>query len=74
FIVYDEAAPIPGLHTITVVVAATILVSVFAHGISANPAINGYARLVEHLPGDAPERMEVHEVPGRTWYPGIGKS
>jgi NhaP-type Na+/H+ or K+/H+ antiporter len=74
FIVYDEASAIPGIQTVTLVVGATVLLSVFAHGITANPAINRYAKLVENLPQDAPERMVVHEVPARTWYPGSGKS
>ena len=73
FIVYDEASGISGLSTITLVVGATILLSVFAHGLTANPAINRYAKLIGKLPQDAPERMEVHEVPTRTWYPGAGK-
>jgi sodium/hydrogen antiporter len=73
-IVMDEAPEIPGLSTIRLVVATTVLVSVFAHGITANPAIRRYARFIEHLPADAPERREVFEVPTRTGYPGTKKS
>ena len=38
-ITLNEATDIPGLPTIAVVVNTTVLISVFAHGISANPAI-----------------------------------
>ncbi len=43
-ITLNEAPDIPGLQTIAVVVSTTVLFSVFAHGISANPAITWYAR------------------------------
>jgi NhaP-type Na+/H+ or K+/H+ antiporter len=73
-IAMDEAPGIPGLSTIALVVATTILLSVFAHGITANPAIGRYAKLVARLPADAPERREVlHEVPTRAGGPGTGK-
>jgi NhaP-type Na+/H+ or K+/H+ antiporter len=62
----DEAPDLPGLQTITVVVTATVLISVFAHGISANPAISWFARKMAVLPADAPEFEEVVEPPTRT--------
>jgi hypothetical protein len=40
------------------IVVATVLLSVYAHGISSAPAINVYARQVEALPPDALERQE----------------
>jgi NhaP-type Na+/H+ or K+/H+ antiporter len=74
-IAMDEAPGIPGLSTIALVVATTILLSVFAHGISANPVIGRYAKLVARLPADAPERKEVAlEVPTRQGTPGTGES
>jgi NhaP-type Na+/H+ or K+/H+ antiporter len=73
-IVIDEAPGIPGLPTIRLVVATTVLVSIFAHGITANPAISRYAKFVEHLPPDAPERTDVFDVPTRSAYPGTGKT
>jgi NhaP-type Na+/H+ or K+/H+ antiporter len=54
------------LQTIAVVVSATVLFSVFAHGISANPAITWYAGKMASLPADAPELKEVLESPTRT--------
>ena len=64
-ITLNEAPGIPGLETIAVVVSATVLFSVFAHGISANPAINWYSGKVALLPANAPEHMEVVESPTR---------
>jgi NhaP-type Na+/H+ or K+/H+ antiporter len=65
-ITLNEAPDIPGLQTIAVVVSTTVLFSVFAHGISANPAITWYARKMASLPADAPEFKEVLESPTRT--------
>jgi NhaP-type Na+/H+ or K+/H+ antiporter len=65
-ITLNEAPDIPGLQTIAVVVSTTVLFSVFAHGISANPAITWYARKMASLPADAPELKEVMESPTRT--------
>ena len=62
----NEAPGIPGLQTIAVVVSTTVLISVFAHGISANPSITWYARKMASLPADAPEHLEVVESPTRT--------
>jgi len=72
-IAMDEAPGIPGLPTIGIIVATTILLSVFAHGITANPVISRYAKLVARLPADAPERREVLEVPTREGGPGTGR-
>jgi len=38
-IIFDEAPMIPGLGIIEMVIATTVLLSVFAHGISATPLI-----------------------------------
>jgi hypothetical protein len=42
---------------IELVIFATVLLSVFAHGITAGPTINIYAKQVENLDSDAPERQ-----------------
>jgi len=65
-ITLNKAPGIPGLQTIAVVVSTTILISVFAHGLSANPLINWYAGKIATLPGDAPEMKDVAEPPTRT--------
>jgi NhaP-type Na+/H+ or K+/H+ antiporter len=64
-ITLNDAPGIPGLQTIAMVVSTTILISVFAHGLSANPLINWYAGKIATLPGDAPELKEVVESPTR---------
>ena len=60
-----EEANLAGEELITLVVSATVLLSVFAHGISAAPAINVYARQVENLDSEAPERQDTVEMPLR---------
>ena len=35
---------LPGEHTIRLPVIATVMLSIFAHGLSAMPGINWYAR------------------------------
>ncbi len=64
-ITLNEAPDIPGLQTVGVVVSLTVLFSVFAHGITAMPWIDHYARTVSSLPADAPEKKEVTESPTR---------
>ena len=53
-----EKAHLSGESLIVMTVVATVLLSVFAHGISSAPAINLYTRQVESLPVDALERQE----------------
>jgi NhaP-type Na+/H+ or K+/H+ antiporter len=65
-ITLNESPGIPGLETIAMVVTTTVLISIFAHGISANPATAWYARKMASLPADAPELKEVVEPPTRT--------
>jgi sodium/hydrogen antiporter len=64
-ITINDAPGIPGLNTIAVVVTTTVLFSVFLHGLSANPAINWYAKIISRLPTDAPEKKDVVESPTR---------
>ena len=42
---------------------ATVLLSIFAHGLSAAPAINAYAKQVEKLDTEAPERRDAVRMP-----------
>ncbi len=48
----------PGEATIRVAVMATVLLSIFAHGLSAMPGIKLYARRIAKLPSAAPEKQE----------------
>ncbi len=51
----EEEAKLPGEGTIRLAVMVTVLLSIFAHGLSALPGIGLYARKVEALDADAPE-------------------
>jgi NhaP-type Na+/H+ or K+/H+ antiporter len=42
---------------------ATVLLSIFAHGLSASPGIRLYARQIDRLGADAPEYQAVPETP-----------
>jgi NhaP-type Na+/H+ or K+/H+ antiporter len=53
-----EQANLPGEPIILLTVAATVLLSVYAHGISTAPAIKRYGAIVESLPPEAPEFKE----------------
>ncbi|WP_231589783.1 hypothetical protein [Methanosarcina siciliae] len=68
FIAVEEAKGIPGLETINLAVITIVLISIFAHGISAGSAGNWYSRIVAALPDDAPERREVKELPVRKGF------
>ena len=54
----EQEASLPGEDTIRLTVLATVCLSIFAHGLSALPAIRLYANHVARLPADAPERVE----------------
>jgi NhaP-type Na+/H+ or K+/H+ antiporter len=51
----EELAHPAGDPTIRLAVMATVLLSIFAHGLSATPGIELYARRIRALPPDAPE-------------------
>jgi NhaP-type Na+/H+ or K+/H+ antiporter len=52
----EEQARLPGEETIKLAVMMTVLVSIFAHGLSALPGIDQYARRVAALDPRAPEQ------------------
>jgi NhaP-type Na+/H+ or K+/H+ antiporter len=68
-ITLNDAPDITGLPIIAVVVSTTVLISVFAHGISANPAIAWYARKMASSDPCAPELNEVVVSSTRTNCP-----
>lgn len=49
--------------TISLAVMTTVIISVFAHGITSGPVSNWYAGIVAALPPDAPEKESVGELP-----------
>jgi len=53
----EHEASLPGEETIRLAVMATVMLSIFAHGFSALPGINHYARKVAALDADAPEQQ-----------------
>ena len=55
-IVIAEAPQLAGAGEIELVVASTVLLSVLLHGVTAAPLSAAYARRVEGMPADAPEK------------------
>lgn len=53
----EMEAHLPGEDTIRLTVMATVFMSIFAHGLSALPGMNLYARHVAALPANAPEHQ-----------------
>jgi sodium/hydrogen antiporter len=51
----EHVSPQPGDSTIQLAVMATVLLSICAHGLTATPGINLYARNIHILPASAPE-------------------
>jgi NhaP-type Na+/H+ or K+/H+ antiporter len=57
----ERHANLPGESTIQLAVMATVLVSIFAHGLSAIPGISLYAKKIACLPRSAPEHQAIEE-------------
>ena len=55
----EEQLHLPGESTIRYAVTATVVLNIFAHGLSAVPGINMYARKIAALDAAAPEHQEV---------------
>jgi NhaP-type Na+/H+ or K+/H+ antiporter len=64
-IVIAEAPQLAGAGEIELVVASTVLLSVLLHGVTAAPLSAAYARRVEGMSADAPEKRGAAEVPTR---------
>src|SRR3990167_5317754 len=54
----EQEIKLPGEQTIRLATIATVLFSIFAHGLSAQPGIALYARRLVGLAADAPERRD----------------
>jgi NhaP-type Na+/H+ or K+/H+ antiporter len=65
-IVTDEAS-LPHISTITLVVVFTIVLSVYAHGLSARPLTARYAAWYQAHPSDRRPAMEAVETPHQRW-------
>jgi NhaP-type Na+/H+ or K+/H+ antiporter len=54
----EEKIHTPGANDIRLAVMVTVLLSIFTHGLTASPGIARYARRIETMGSDAPERQE----------------
>ena len=54
----EEEVRLPGEETIKLAVIMTVMLSIFAHGFSALPGIDRYARRVAALDAAAPEKRQ----------------
>jgi sodium/hydrogen antiporter len=64
-VVVEEAPLLAGRDEIELVVALTVLLSVLLHGITAAPLSAAYARRVEGMAADVPEKRDAVAVPSR---------
>jgi NhaP-type Na+/H+ or K+/H+ antiporter len=64
-VVIEEEPELPGISTLFAAMTVTVLASVFAHGISARPLTNAYARSIADADEGAEEMQPVEEVPVR---------
>ena len=55
----EQEIQLPGEATIRLAVMTTVLISIFAHGLSAAPGIGLYARRIASLGAAAPEHQEI---------------
>ena len=63
----EQEVLLPGEPVIELAVIATVMLSIFAHGISTAPGINLYARQMDRLPADSPgDHLLQHKRPHRT--------
>jgi NhaP-type Na+/H+ or K+/H+ antiporter len=64
-IVVEEAPLLSGRGEIELAVASTVLLSVLLHGVTAAPLSAVYARRVQRMAADAPEKQGTVELPTR---------
>jgi NhaP-type Na+/H+ or K+/H+ antiporter len=63
-----EGSPVPGKDVILSVVMTTVLLSIFAHGMTAFPGTNCYARFTKQTDLSAAEHQNIEEMPVRLPY------
>ena len=64
-VVLEDQTLIPGTEEIFLTMTITVLLSVFAHGLTSRPLTKWYAEHTGTMPDDAAEMEEVHEMPLR---------
>jgi NhaP-type Na+/H+ or K+/H+ antiporter len=62
-VVVEQAPLLAGRDEMELVVALTVLLSVLLHGVTAAPLSAAYARRVEAMAADVPEKREAVEAP-----------
>lgn len=67
-VVVEEAPLLPGRDEIEMVVGLTVLLSVLLHGLTSAPLSAVYARRVEGMAADAPEKQGTVEAPTRMGF------
>ena len=77
-VIVIEESNLPHEHLIALAIYLTVGLSVFAHGLSAAPLADRYARWYQHHPHDQPPPMEsaptdVTRPRGPTWRAGIDR-
>jgi NhaP-type Na+/H+ or K+/H+ antiporter len=58
-IFFKQEAVLTGEPIIELAIIATVLLSIFAHGISTAPGISLYSRSMDKVSPDAPEKKEI---------------
>jgi NhaP-type Na+/H+ or K+/H+ antiporter len=64
-LVIEEEPELAGGATIVIAMAVTVVLSVYAHGLTAAPGVAWYSRRAEGLYKEAPEKHPVPELPTR---------
>jgi NhaP-type Na+/H+ or K+/H+ antiporter len=64
-LVIEDEPELAGGATIVIAMAVTVLLSVYAHGLTAAPGVAWYCRRAEGMSGAEPEMHEVPELPTR---------
>jgi len=72
FLAIAEEPSLPGLTTVVVASAVVVLLSVYAHGLSAAPFVQLYARWCQTMDHPGPEMKSVPELPTRMGMVGHG--
>jgi NhaP-type Na+/H+ or K+/H+ antiporter len=60
-----EGSPLPNRDVILSVIMTTVLLSIFAHGLTAFPGTNWYAKHAEQADSSSAENEQVEEMPVR---------
>jgi sodium/hydrogen antiporter len=70
-VVVEQEPGLPALDVVLAAMTVTVLASIFAHGLSAGPLAEAYARRLGTIPGDVEhEPVPEHPPRGRRWRRG----